>query len=87
MRLYKIPAGTNAEVIQQGKSWEPHNFKKHKTKFDNFFEVSDIVFDTLLSQRVQLPFLQQRLAKFGFWAFKRDGYVLIVHGSRVSLEG
>lgn len=87
MKLYMVPAGVETQVIKTGLPWEPRHFKKHVTQQNNFFETHEIVFDRIVAQRAKLPVLQQNLVKHGFCAFKRDGYVLLVHESKVSLAG
>lgn len=87
MKLYKVPAGVETQVIKDGLPWEPRFFQKHVTRHDNFFEKQDILFDRIVMQRVKFPVLQQNLIKHGFCAFRRDGYVLLVHESKVSLAG
>jgi hypothetical protein len=84
MALYTIPAGTSSKVIRKGRAWEPQNFIEWVTRNECVFEAHDVVFDShTTSKALKLSPVQARLAEHDFSAFKRDGYVVVVHNSKV----
>ena len=84
MALYTIPAGTSSKVIRRGLAWEPQNFIEWVTRNECVFEGKDVVFDSSDASRARkLSPVQAKLAEHDFSAFRRDGYVVVVHNSKV----
>jgi len=87
MRMVKIEAGAKAEVLLKKDKWAGTNFKPYKPPSDIYVELSDVVFSPDSAGRVRLSVDQDRLAKLGYWAIKRDAFILLVPGEFVSIVG
>ena len=87
MRMLKVEAGAKGEVLLKNRKWETKNFKPYTPTSDLYFNPSDVVFCRSYVGKVRLSVDQDRLAKLGYWAFKREGYTVLFPGSAVSSVG
>ena len=85
MNVYTVKAWTVGKFIPRGVAWEPDNFSGWILAEDCVFEDRDVVFKPF--SEAKLPKLMGDLSQFGFWGFRRDGYIVVFNGDKVDCVG
>jgi hypothetical protein len=86
MKLFKVPVPARVMVFKT-EEWEAQNMQAARnmsTRKENVFELEDMVLDPLNPQKVDGT-VWEVYAKTGWYAFKRDNYIMLVPGSRVEI--
>ena len=83
MKLFKIYKGTNILAIREDVMFNRDNMKKHISKNDNIFEMEDMVIDPL--GRVGSPALNRVFGTRGYYGFRKNGWVMLVHHLKVGI--
>lgn len=81
VNVYTVKSSTVGKFIPRGVAWEPENFSGWFVLEDCVFEDRDVVFKPF--SEALLPKLMGDLSQFGYWGFKRDGYIVVFNGSNV----
>lgn len=82
-----IPKGTKALVIKDGKEWRGDNFHDYVTTKNLMFFREEIAVDpvgSLGACRHHAVTIGGDIARKGYYGFRRDGYVLLVHFNDVT---
>ncbi len=83
MKQFKIYKGTNIFAIKEDVILNNSNIRNVKTKNDNIFEMEDMIIDPL--NRIGSPALNRVYGSRGYYGFRQNGWIMIVHHYNVSI--
>lgn len=87
MGMFIVERGTEAKVIKVGKDWYAKNFQNHITKETNVFGKEEMIIDPAGINKTCPPLkgitIGSAYADAGNYGFKREGWIILVHASKV----
>lgn len=87
MRGFIVKAGEQVKVIKNGKEWYTENFIDHVTKNETCFFLEEIRVDPLgnVAHGPDDHTIGGLFAQKGYYGFERDGWILLIAHSRVTV--
>lgn len=87
MKLFKVEKNTNVYVVKNDVAWLHLNVKDFVTTKENIFEIEDMVIDPIgkIGFNREAKHIGGYYARQGYYGFKKDGWVMLVHISNVKV--
>ena len=81
--LFKIYKGTKVQVIKEDVPLNGSILKNHITKNNNIFEIDDMIIDP--SGEIGSPSGNRIYGSQGYYGFRKNGWIMIVHHLKVGI--